>query len=186
MLTDDDLTRQLGGAFRDATADLEYGGRVPAPRTTAATIGVPLASTAAVVAALAVVWASSPDTEDTAPPSADGPSASAAPSTAAPAHAAELVTDTIEVAGFTFSYRHAPGQPAAEVIHVFVPDGLPDGVRPVDVPEPSKAWVGTDPRSGEVAIYLKAPSRFDGRLFGVSSPSLSEDQMITFLHTGVS
>jgi DNA-directed RNA polymerase specialized sigma24 family protein len=69
---------------------------------------------------------------------------------------------------------------------VGVIDGLPDGVRPVDVPAPSKAWVGTDPRSGEVAIYLKAPSRFDGRLFGVSSPSLSEDQMITFLHTGVS
>jgi hypothetical protein len=184
MLTDDDLTRQLGDALRDVAGDLEYGGRVPAPRTTAATIGVPLASTAAVVAALAVVWASSPDTEDTAVPSADGPAASTAPATTAPAP--KLVTDTIEVAGFTFSYQHAPGQPVAEVIHVFVPDGLPDGARPVDVPSPAKAWVGKDPRSGEVAIYLEQPGRFDGKLFGVSSPSLGEAQMITFLRTGVS
>ncbi|GAA4756830.1 hypothetical protein GCM10023350_48020 [Nocardioides endophyticus] len=33
---------------------------------------------------------------------------------------------------------------------------------------------------------LKTPSRFDGKLFGVSSPSLDEDQMVTFLHTGAS
>jgi hypothetical protein len=186
MLTDDDLSRQLGGAFRESTDDVTYAGRVPTPRTTAASFGVPLASTAAVVAALAVVWASSPGTEDVAPPSADGPAATAtaAPTTTAPTP--ELVTDTIEVAGFTFSYQRAAGQPVAEVIHVFAPDGLPDGVRPVEVPSPAKAWVGTDPRSGEVAIYLKAPSRFDGQLFGVSSPSLDEEQMISFLHTGVS
>lgn len=183
MLTDDDLTRQLGSAFRESTDDVTYAGRVPAPRTTATTIGVPLASTAAVAAALAVVWASSPDTESVPPPSADGPSASVAPTTTAPAP--ELVTDTIEVAGFTFSYQRAAGQPVAEVIHIFLPDELPDGVRPVEVPAPAKAWVGEDPRSGEVAIYLKAPGRFDGKLFAVSSPGLAEAQMITFLRTGV-
>jgi hypothetical protein len=184
MLTDDDLTRQLGGAFRESTDDLAYAGRVPAPYGLATTVGVPLASTAAVVAALAVVWASSPDTEDTAPPAA-GPATATSPATT-PAPTPELVTDTIEVAGFTFAYRHAADEPVADVLHVFVPDGVPDDARPVEVPAPAKAWVGTDPRSGEVAIYLKAPTRFDGRLFGISSPSLDEDQMVTFLHTGVS
>jgi hypothetical protein len=181
MLTDDDLTRQLGGAFRESTDDLAYAGRVPAPRGVATTVGVPLASTAAVVAALAVVWASSPDTEDTSPPVAH-PAVTTSPTPLAPAP--ELVTDTIEVAGFTFAYRHAADEPVANIIHVFVPDGVPDGARPVEVPAPAKAWVGKDPRSGEVAIYLRSPSRFDGKLFGVSSPGLDEDQMITFLHTG--
>ena len=186
MLTDDDLTRQLSSAFRESTDDVRYAGRVPAPRTAATTIGVPLASTAAVAAALAVVWASSPDTEPVPPPSADGSRASVAPTTTTPdttGQSPELVTDTIEVAGYTFAYRHAADEPVVDVLHVFAPERVPASARPVDVPAPAKAWVGTDPGSGEAAIYLQDPSRYDGRLFGISVPGLDEDQMVTFLHS---
>ncbi|GAA1761926.1 hypothetical protein GCM10009795_005460 [Nocardioides hankookensis] len=184
MLTDDDLTRQLGGAFRDGARDHQYAGRIPAPRPTAAPVGIPLALSAAVVAALAAVWVSAPEAAETASRTAGDRSAFMAPGTATPSP--ELTTDTIEVAGFIFSYRHPAAESVDDVLHVFVPSGVPDGSRPVEVPAPAKAWVGTNPRSGEVAIYLQAPSRFGGKLFGVSSPGLSEAQMITFLRTGVS
>lgn len=180
MLTDDDLTRELAGAFRDETDDLRYAGRVPAPRTGAG-LAVPLATSAAVAATLGGVWVAGDTAQAPAPPAA---APSGTPGASVPA-APETVTDTIEVAGYTFAYqRAADDAPVPDVLHVFTPDAVPDDARPVEVPEPAKAWVGTDPRSGEAAIYLQSPSRFDGRLFGVSAPGLDEDAMVRFLRDG--
>jgi len=59
MLTDDQLTTQLRAAFRDATDDLRYAGRVPTPRNPYA-VAAPAAASVAVVATLAGVWACAP------------------------------------------------------------------------------------------------------------------------------
>jgi hypothetical protein len=179
MLTDDDLTRQLGGAFRDATGDLEYAGRVPAPRSPISTVGVPLASTAAVVAALAVVWASSPDTDDATPPSAG----TATPS--APSSAPRVVTRTIEVAGFTYRYR---GEPRADDLYATLDVAVPDDATPVDPPAGAiagvKAWVGTDPTSGDHAIWVQSPSRNAGQVFAILSPTWTTDQLVDLFRNG--
>ncbi|KQW47079.1 hypothetical protein ASC77_18015 [Nocardioides sp. Root1257] len=170
-MTDDDLTRQLGGAFRDATDDLEYAGRVPTPRSAVATVGVPLASTAAVVAALAVVWASAPGTDDPTPPTTAGPSAVAPP----------IVTRTIEVAGFSFSYR---GEARADDLYARMsPGAVPEDAQPIDAPDGVQAWVGTDPQSGDHALYVDAPTRNGGKLFALLSPTWTAEQLTDlFLH----
>jgi hypothetical protein len=184
MLTDDDLTRQLGGAFRDAAGDLEYAGRVPAPRNAAATLGVPLAATAVAATALAAVWASSTGTDDGAvPPSAGGPTASA-PATRATTAAPKAVTRTIEVAGFTFSYRSAAGDSRADDLYADGHVTVPDGAKPVDAPTGVQAWIGADPTSGDNAIYVKAPTRNGGRVFALLSPTWTQDQLVDLFHNG--
>lgn len=178
MLTDYDLTRQLGGAFRDVTDDLEYAGRVPTPRSAVATVGVPLASTAAVVAALAVVWASAPGTDETTPPTADGrPSTSATTDPAAPA----VVTRSIEVAGFTFSYR---GEPRADDLYADGHTTVPDDAQAIDAPSGVEAWIGVDPASGDNAVYVKAPTRNGGQVFAVLSPTWTQDQLVDLFRHG--
>ena len=181
MLTDDDLSRQLGGAFRESTEDVTYAGRVPTPRSAATTIGVPLASTAAVVAALAVVWASAPDTDDATPPTA-APSATPAPTPDAPAP--KLVTEKIEVAGFTFSYRHAAGETRADDLYADGHVTVPDDATPIEAPEGVKAWLGKDPESGDNAVYVKAPTRNGGVVFALLSPTWTTDQLADLFHNG--
>ncbi|GAA4701862.1 hypothetical protein [Nocardioides conyzicola] len=181
MLTDDDLSRQLGGAFRDASGDLQYAGRVPAPRSAITTVGVPLASSAAVVAALAVVWASASGTDDAVPPTAGGPTASVAPTTPT---APRLVTEKVEVAGFTFSYRHAAGDGLADDLYGDMHVTVPADAKPVDAPEGVKAWVGVDPDSGDHAIYVDAPTRNGGEVFALLSPTWTEDQLVDLFHNG--
>ena len=179
MLTDDDLSRQLSGAFRAAAHDLTYAGRVPAPRSPITTIGVPLASSAAVVAALAVVWASSPDTEVGTPPGADGPT-TAATRPSAP----KVVTEKVEVAGFTFSYRHAAGDSRADDLYGDMHVTVPDDATPIEAPEGVKAWVGVDPDSGDHAIYVDAPTRNGGQVFALLSPTWTEDQLVDLFRNG--
>jgi hypothetical protein len=179
MLTDDDLSRQLGGAFRDASGDLQYAGRVPAPRSAIATFGVPLATSAAVVAALAAVWAASPDTDVAPPPSADGPT-----TTVTPPSTPRTVTEKVEVAGFTFSYRHAAGDALADDLYGDMHVTVPADAKPVDAPEGVKAWVGVDPDSGNHAIYVDAPTRNGGRVFALMSPTWTEDQLVDLFHNG--
>ncbi|WP_395695526.1 hypothetical protein [Nocardioides sp.] len=179
MLTDDDLTRQLGGAFREAAADLAYAGRVPAPRSAAATWGVPLASTAAVATTLAVVWTASTAPEDAGAPRAESPATSAAPVTTP-----RVVTRTVEVAGFTFSYRS--GARAAHVDDLYVQSqvSVPADATRIDSPEGTRAWVGVDPASGDHALYVEAPTRNDGRVFAVLSPTWTRDQLVDLFRHG--
>jgi hypothetical protein len=182
MLTDDDLTRELAGAFRNETDDLRYAGRVPTPRTGPGL--VPLATTAVVAGVLGTVWVVGGTTDAPVPPSAGPGSTRTTDAPPSRDSAPTMVTDTIEVAGFTFAYERAADVAVPDVLHVFTPDAVPEDARPIDVPAPAKAWVGTDPRSGQAALYLQSPPRNDGRLFGVSAPGLDEDAMVEFLRSG--
>ena len=159
MLTDDDLTTELRAAFRDATGDLRYAGRVPAPRSRLA-LGVPLAASAAVVATLAVVWANAP--EDAGAPVADPPATSHAPS--------HVVHAKIRVAGFALS-----GTGPADDLHWSASVPLPDDATPIDAPEGVQAWVGT--AGAEHGLWVVAPTRNEGDLFVVLSPTWSTDQL---------
>lgn len=174
MLTDDDLTTELRAAFRSATVEMEYAGEVPSLRRPLVTV-VPLVATAATVAALAVVWASSPET------AAPLPDATPSQTPANP----NLVTDTIEVAGYTFSYRHAPGDERAHDLYAMLGDvTLPADAEPIDAPAGAKAWVGTDPASGDHGLWVDAPTRNNGGLFAVLSPTWTTDQLADLFHNG--
>lgn len=174
MLTDDDLTTELRAAFHGATDDLRYAGRVPAPRNRVA-VGVPLAASAAVVATLAVVWANAPETAEA--PVATPPSES--PLTGG--YAPRIVHAKIRIAGFAL----AGTGPADDLYAKVGADvALPDGARPIDAPEGVKAWVGTDPRTGDHGVWVEAPTRNAGALFAVLSPTWTTQQLADLFHHG--
>ena len=175
MLTDDDLTRELGGAFRAATDDLRYAGRVPTPRTGPG-LAVPLATTAAAAAVLGAVWIAAP-AGTPASPSA-GPSAQQGPGP-------KTVTSKIEVAGYTFTYRHAAGDELADDLYgVMNPGPVPADARSIEAPDGVQAWVGTDPGSGDTALWVQAPTRNAGNLFALMSPTWSAVELTDLFHNG--
>jgi hypothetical protein len=179
MLTDDDLTRELGAAFRDVTADLTYRGRTsPRMRSTA----VPVAAAGGLLVAGAVVAGSL----------SGGSSRSdlmvqhAGPPIVMPGSVAKphLVTESVQLAGFTMTYQVAKGAPDP-VVATIITGGLPSGVREIATPgTKAKAWVGKDPKSGDNALYVKAPTRFHGRIFALLSPSWSQHQLIHLFRSG--
>ena len=169
MLTDDQLTEELCAAFREATAEMTYAGPVPRPRRTPLVL-VPAA--AAGVAAVVLVSGSLGDAPTGTRPTPAGP-------TAQP----QLVTDTVTVAGYTFTYQRRAGDPDPLRVR-FRQATLPDGVRRVPFEAPVKAWAGTDPQSGDAAVYVLTPTRNDGRMFEMSSPVWTQQQLVNLLHTG--
>lgn len=176
MLTDDDLTRELGGAFRAETDGLRYAGRVPTPRTGPG-LAVPLATTAVAAAVLGAVMVGAP-ADAPAPPSA-------APTGTPTPPAPRLVTDTIEVAGYSFTYRHAAGEPRADDLYALMDPGeVPAGAELIEAPEGVRAWVGTEPTSGDHAVWVEAPTRNGGRLFAVLSPTWSLEEMTDLFYNG--
>lgn len=184
MLTDDDLTRDLRAAFRDTTDDLTYDALAPTVRRTPAwaSRGWLALPAVAATAAIAVV-ATGPQTgvgtvadPPVGTPAAPVPTISAAPPVGeAPL---ELVTERFEVAGLTIAYRR-PAEQGPMTLHVFRPDTLPDGARPFDLPgEPGeRAWVGTDERSGDGALYLRDGTREGEEWLAVVSPGVSADEL---------
>jgi hypothetical protein len=184
VLTDDDLTRELGAAFRAATADLSYTGRTRPPRRAA----VALPATAAAVAVTAVAagviggvigMAVRPATAPAeSGPTTAGP-ATAGPATAhSPAAKPSLVTETVTLAGFRITYQRTAGRPSP-VIAELVVGGLPPGAREVHLTGTrTRAWAGRDPRSGDNALYLRAPARTGGRLFVLLSATWSQKRLI--------
>ncbi|HYF73507.1 MAG TPA: hypothetical protein VD864_11845 [Nocardioides sp.] len=177
MLTDDDLTRQLGTAFRAATDDLTYRGRVPTPRRPAYVLAVPAAATVAAAAVL-VTSTGAPSGDPTGPratpthrtPGSGGPSAGA------------VVTDEIEVAGFTLEYQRTVGEP--DPIRLVTDTEVPGDARSLEVDGPAKAWIGTDPASGDAALWLESPIRNGGRLFALESSVWTQDQLLDLFHHG--
>lgn len=173
MLTDDELTQELGAAYRGRTADLTYGGRRRPRRTAVA--AVPVAAVTVAIAALAISVA----TNDAAP----GPSTAGGPaspiSSAAPQK--KVVTDTIDLAGYSFTYDRVEGETAP--LYATMATELPEGVTPVAAPDGVKAWVGKDAR-GDNALYVKAPTRNGGQLFALHSSVWSQDELVDLFRNG--
>lgn len=176
MLTDDDLTRQLGTAFRETTEDLTYAGRVPTPRRPAYVLAVPAAATVAAAAVLVATGGLASD-DVPSPPQA----ATTAPGSAQPPGAV-VVTDEIEVAGFTLQYTRAAGEP--DPIRLVTDTEVPGDARSLAVDGSAQAWIGTDPASGDAALWLQSPVRNGGRLFAVESSVWTQDQLLDLFHNG--
>lgn len=150
MLTDEDLTRELGEAFRSATSELSYNGRTRPPRG----IAVPVTAVAAASVAVALVGFNLADSSH----SAGTPTASGriAPSVSTPASPTKTVTDTLQLAGLTLRIEHAAGTPNPVLASLYNSD-LPSDAQPVTVDESNvQAWSGTDPATGDNAIFVKA------------------------------
>jgi hypothetical protein len=182
VLTDDDLTRELGAAFRAATADLSYTGRTRPPRR--ACVALPATAAAVAVAAVAAgAIGTAGHSWPAAGPAGPGPAtagpAPAGPATAhSPAAKRPLVTEAFSLAGFRITYQRTAGQPNP-VIAGRVAGGLPAGVRPVHLTGTrARAWAGRDPRTGDNALYIKAPARSGGRLFVLLSATWSQKRLI--------
>lgn len=181
MLTDDDLTRQLGSAFRAEAGDLEYAGRVPTLRRTA-TVAIPVAATLAAAAVLTAVAVTNADS-----PAGDGATVAdpGATTSSGPSPKPRLVTEKVHVAGYTFTYRHAVGDELADDLYaVMNPGEVPADATPIDAPEPAKAWIGTDPVSGDTGLYVDAPTRNEGHLFALLSPTWTAEQLTDLFHNG--
>ncbi|WP_244931086.1 hypothetical protein [Nocardioides sp. W7] len=184
MLTDDDLTRDLRGAFQDATDTLLYDGLAPTVRRTPAWasrgwLALPVAAAAATVAVVVggpqAAVAPVADPPSSTPPV---PADTTAASPSIPAPPLELVTERFQVAGFTVAYQR-PADQAPMTLHVFRPGSLPDGARPLDLPgtPPERAWIGTDRRSGDGALYLRATTPKGPKWTAVVSPGVSADEL---------
>jgi hypothetical protein len=178
-LTDGDLAALLRDGYDDATRDLRYAGRVPRPRHPMA-VALPVAATVAAAAVLGAVWASSPD---------GAPAPEATPSSPSTQHhdPAPVSTAKLHVAGYTFRYRTSAGGPADDLYAVQNPGAAPGDATPVDPPAGAvdgvKAWVGTDPVTGDNAIWVQSPTRNEGDVFALESPTWSSDQLVDlFLH----
>jgi hypothetical protein len=169
MLTDDDLTRQLGSAFREEAGDLEYAGRMPTLRRTSA-VALPIAATVAVTGVLVAVAASNAD-DPVGPGTTAGPSTGTSTSPGAPTKP-RLVTDTITIAGYTYTYKHAVGEQLANDLYaVLNPGEVPADAKPIDAAAPAQAWVA-------------APTRNGGHLFALLSPTWTADQLADLFHNG--
>jgi hypothetical protein len=174
MLTDDQLSRDLGDAFRAASEGVTYTGRRQPPRSTAP-VALSIGAAAVVVAgAIGVVIATD---EQAAPPAGAAPAAVPEPPRA-------MVGDSISLAGVTLRYEREVGSPDPLRERLDV-DAPPDDATPVPLPgTEAQAWVGVDPESGDNALYLQAPTRNGGRLFALLSPTWTQDQLVELLRNG--
>ncbi|MBM7516658.1 hypothetical protein [Nocardioides nitrophenolicus] len=182
-MNDLDLTRDL----RAATDHLRYTGTVPRPRPPVVTLAAPVAvaATATVVGWTALSGGPAPQVAAPAPTGT-----SSAPPTADPGP--RLVTAQIELAGRTFTYQHAPGEPAlgGECPPSYQPKGdpktrpcflaidatvdrVPDGAEPFEV-DGTQMWVGMDPDRDRAALYVEVEP---GVVFAVFSEIRTLDQM---------
>jgi hypothetical protein len=181
MFTDEDMIRELKAGFRDETADMHYTGRVPRLRGSA--IPWTVAPIAAAAAAMLVLPQVAGNGTETASPR---PGTSAAPLPAGPSASSKVVTDAIQLAGFSFNYEHIAGTPIPEISTVF--DATPpDGATPVAVDTPlaqtwaTSAWVGVDPASKDAAIWIWSEGKNTHVMF--TSPDLTQDDLVAILRS---
>jgi hypothetical protein len=183
MLTDDDLTRELGDAFRAATAEMTYTGRTRPRRR----MVVALPAVAGVVV-LAAVTAGALDGSSATHQHARTAAAGAgfihpapvrpATTSGSPASNPVLVTKTMKLDGFTISFQRAAGDPDPVFAETGL-KGLPTGVRRVPATRPGfREWIGKDPKTGDNALYVKAPNRSGRQLFALLSPTWSQQRLI--------
>jgi hypothetical protein len=182
MLTDDELSRELGTAFHAAAGDLTYTGRRQPPRRTVA-VALPIAAgTVAIAAAVFTTTAGSPT-----PGTQAATSTPAAPADGAAVASPTMISDDISLAGLTLRYERPAGSPDPLRVDHDV-DRVPDNATPVPLAEGAtgKAWVGVDPASGDNAIYLQSPARNGGETFAMLSSTWTQDQLVDLLLNGSS
>ncbi len=188
MLTDDDLTRQLRAAFEEDTRHMTYDGAVPRVRTRpawAAPGWVALPAAGAVAAAVLVLGSTGDATSPATPDAAPGPTTSAPSATPS---GEDTVTETLTLAGMTFTYERGADEAPIDdqFLRVYDPGELPGWARPVELESGASAevWVGQDPSTGDVSMFVSSPERWGGALTGLASPSITVEQMTSLARNG--
>ncbi len=187
MLTDDDLTRQLGAAYREDAADLSYDRATPRARTRPAWArpGLVALPAAAAVAAAVLVGGSVDAPSTTGTP---GPTAAPVQPSAPTSSGRATVTDEITLAGMTFTVERGSDVVAVDdqFLRVYDPGQLPDWAEPValEAGASAKVWVGTDPGSGSTVLLVQSPERWGGELTGLASPTITVEEMRSIARTG--
>jgi hypothetical protein len=168
-MNDDQLTADLNAAFRSVTADLTYAGEAPRLRRNPIA-AVPMTAAAAGIAAVALVpsLAGSPTA---APPSS--PSSSTTSEASGPVR---LVTETVSFAGATYAVTRDPSTQGPLTARVLA--ALPGGLEPVDIDSTGRVWTGTEPTTGEPAVVVESPVRFEGRAFSLSGAGWTAEQLV--------
>jgi hypothetical protein len=172
---DDQLTHDLGDAFRAATADLTYAGRVPTPRRTPLIV-VPavVAGTAAVALAVASVTSGGHSGQAHAKaPSAASPT-SIRPVTTAPTRT-RLVTKKLKLAGYTLVYSQPSGN---DPLYGRIVSAVPASATQVPTGGPAKDWVGVDPATGYNTAFVDLGN---GRILAITSADATRDELVTML-----
>ncbi len=192
MLTDDDLIRGLEAGFRDESRGLTYTGRVRSPRRAVLPwTAVPVAAAAVAAIVLPQLGGAGTPTATPAPPAAiqtvpervhgsfvPGPSAAAANG-----HV-RLVTTSFEFAGRTFRVQRPANQPLRYVVCRIDAAAPPADATPVPNPfDIEQAWSGRDPKTGDAAVWIKDSRFFHGQYVEMSSPSFTEQELVTMLQT---
>jgi hypothetical protein len=192
MLTDDDLIRELEAGFRDESQGLTYSGRVPAPRRDVVPwTAVPIAAAAAAVIVLPQLGGGGTPTATPAPPRATQTvpqhvQGSFGPGPSAPAGNGHvrLVTTSFEFAGRTFRIQRPANQPLRYIVCRIGAAAPPADATPVPKPfDIEKAWSGRDPKTGDAAVWIKDSRFFHGQYLEMSSPSFTEQELVTMLQT---
>jgi hypothetical protein len=192
MLTDDDLIRELEAGFRDESQGLTYSGRVPSPRRAVVPwTAVPIAAAAAAVIVLPQLGVGGTPTATPVPPQATqtvpehvhgwfepGPRAPAANG-----HV-RMVTASFEFAGRTFRIQRPANQPLRYIVYQIGAAAPPADAtsvpRPFDI---ETAWSGQDPKTDDAAVWIKDSRLFHGQYLEMSSPSFTEQELVTMLET---
>jgi hypothetical protein len=192
MLTDEDLIRELEAGFRQESAGLQYAGRVPTPRRAVVPwTAVPIAAATAAVIVLPQLGSGSGRTATPAPPRATQTviprveaTFGADPGTPGTKDHLKLVTASFEFAGRTFQYRKPADEPQRYVICRLGGVELPADATPVSDPyDIEKAWSGRDPKTGDPAVWVQDSRYFHSQYVEMSSPSFTEQELVTMLQT---
>lgn len=185
-MNDDRLTADLHDAFRAATADLTYDRAAPRLRRTPA-YAVPVAVTGLVAAGVATAvllpsLASSP-ARDTAAPEAPTSEPSSATASGPPmTDVTPAVLDFVSFAGSTYTFTRetsAQGRLVARDVGT-----LPDGAQEVETTTDATAWFGEEPSTGDPALFVQAPTRYDGSIFSLSGAGWTQEQLVDVLEGG--
>lgn len=189
MLTDDDLTRELAAAFRAEAGEMTYDGAVPKVRTRPlwARPGLMALPAVGAVAAAVLVLGSTDSPAPPATPEATTAVPTAGASTTSPSEE-DTVTETFRLAGMTFTYERGVDEVPLDdqFLRVYDPGQLPGWAEPVALESGASAevWVGEDPATGDVSMFVRSPERWGGALTGLASPTITVEQMTSLARTG--
>jgi hypothetical protein len=98
----------------------------------------------------------------------------------------QKVAEPMTLAAFSARFERAARKEGKfPIFAAVVKGGLPSGVREIATPQTSaRAWIGKDPKSGDNALYVKAPTRNGGLLFALYSPAWTKHQLVYLFRHG--
>jgi hypothetical protein len=94
-----------------------------------------------------------------------------------------LVTRSFDVLGRTFHYRAGADEPVHYILFHLGAEVPADATPIADAVDIDKAWVGTDPKSGDAAAWWVSRKYFGDEVVEMSSPFFTQEQFTEMLQT---